>query len=88
MVAIFPIALAIVFCYLAKILRDTIRLRRNLEVNGTKNVKQYLSNYPLWIDPGQVSGNVSLTKIRSKKLHPIMAWTVVAIVFLRGRILS
>ena len=51
LLAVFPLALSIVFCYLAMTLRDTIRLRRVLETGTNQNAKDFVSESPLWIDP-------------------------------------
>ena len=76
MLAVFPLALSIVFCYVAMTLRDTIRLRRVLSAQGiAENIRNYISNSPLWIDPKPSPGS-------GKILHSIIAWTVLAIPFL------
>jgi uncharacterized protein YoxC len=76
LLAVFPLALSIVFCYFALMLRDTIRLRTIL-VNTTPGgavpggavpIKEYISKSPSWIDP-KPSGSI---------LHHILTWTVLA----------
>lgn len=77
MLAVFPLALSIVFCYVAMTLRDTIRLRRVLAAkdSGNENVEKYISNSPLWIDP-----KPSDTKDKEGRiLHAFIAWRVLAI---------
>jgi hypothetical protein len=71
MLAIFPLALSIVFCYFSLMLRDTIRLRRviaNTPVDP--KIKDYISVSPLWIDPKRSGKEI---------LHVVLAWTVLAI---------
>jgi hypothetical protein len=70
MVAVFPIALAIVFVFITAILRDSIRLRKNLEKSQDANAKSYMSTSSSWIDPGLPDYKIG------QILHSIVAWIV------------
>lgn len=74
MVAVFPIALAIVYLFFITIVRDTIRLRKILEKKSAdSNVNEYLSGVPVWLDPRRPKCRNAQT------LHLIVAWTVLAV---------
>jgi hypothetical protein len=74
LLAVFPLALSIVFCYLAMTLRDTIRLRRVLETGTNQNAKDFVSESPLWIDPKPPKNSIN-----DYKLHTLAAWIVLAV---------
>ena len=75
LLAVFPLAMSIVFCYVALMLRDTIRLRRVLVEKSNVPVKDYISKSPLWVDP-KLSDN---TDKEGRILHSVLAWIVLAI---------
>ncbi len=77
MLAVFPLALSVVFWYLVMTLRDTIKLRKTLEKRGTRNIKSYLAGSSLWIDPKRPPVGQ-----KGHTLHPIMAWMVLIIPFI------
>jgi hypothetical protein len=77
MLAVFTLALSAVFWYLAMTLRDTIRLRKTLENRSTPDIRSYLARASFWIDPKRPPG-----RRKGHTLHPIMAWTALAIPFL------
>jgi len=73
MLAIFPLALSIVFCYFSLMLRDTIRLGRVIANNNPlvdSQIKDYIAVSPLWIDPKRSGKEI---------LRVVLAWTVLAI---------
>jgi hypothetical protein len=79
MLAVFPLALSIVFCYFALMLRDTIRLRRVIANNpADQKIREYISKSPLWIDPLWIDPKLSDDNT-GRILHAILAWTVLAI---------